>query len=351
MTGLPTPRPETQGLPSYSSARTIGVRWRASSNEATSSPTPSVLEAIYRAGSNAHLYPDVTGQDLSDALAAHLNVSADQISVGAGSLSVLEHLLLAYVSAGDEVVLAWRTYEAYPILVRLAGGEPINVPLTPALAHDLSAMRNAVTDRTKLILLCNPNNPTGTEIDEAAIRHFLDLVPSHVLVVLDEAYREFARTSFDGIGLLDHYPNLVVLRTFSKAYGLAGLRVGYSVSSTEIRKHISAATPPFAVSSVASAAARAAIDEQAQLRGTVHKTIEERRYAEEALAARGLQVPEAGANFIWLPLGAGSARFAELCLARGLAVRAFPGEGVRFTIGHRDATQALISAYDEYTKD
>ncbi|MEY9853154.1 histidinol-phosphate aminotransferase [Leifsonia sp. EB41] len=351
MTSLPTPRPEIRDLPTYSSARTNGVRWKASSNEAVTPPPASVLEAIYHAGSNAHLYPDVAGRDLVEALAEFLGVSSERIAVGAGSLSVLEHLLLAYVDSGDEVVLAWRSYEAYPILVKLAGGTPVTVPLSVELEHDLPAMLEAITDRTKVILVCNPNNPTGTEVDEAAIRRFLDAVPSHVIVVLDEAYREFARNDVDGVAFLNDYPNLVVLRTFSKAYGLAGLRVGYAVSGRDIRSSLAAALPPFAVSSIAAAAAQAAVRETRELAHTVQSTIRERRSVENAFTARGLRIPDSGANFVWLPLGADSVGFSEFCLTRGLSIRAFADEGVRFTLGDREASQALISAYDEYKKD
>lgn len=346
---LPRARPEIDALPAYSKASGAAtVRWRASSNESTIAPSPAVVAAIARAGARGHLYPTLFADDLVAALAERLAVPADAVLTGAGSLSLLQQVLTAYTGPGTEVVHAWRSYEAYPILIGIAGATAVPVPLDVRHRHDVDAMLAAVTPRTRAVLVCNPNNPTGTELTESEVRRLLDGVPSHVLVILDEAYREFATERVDGVALLREYPNVVVLRTFSKAYGLAGLRVGYAVADSAVAAPLHAAAPPFGLSAVAEAAACAALADATHTDRIVESVLTGRRHLRSGLADRGLETPASGANFVWIPVGPRAAALDAACVAHGVSVRTFAGEGVRVTVGDRDAEDAVLAAADDF---
>ncbi|BCN65836.1 histidinol-phosphate transaminase [Prescottella equi] len=347
---LPRARPEIDALPAYSKASGAAtVRWRASSNESTIAPSPAVVEAIARAGEHGHLYPTLFADDLVAALAERLSVPADAVLTGAGSLALLQQVLTAYTGPGTEVVHAWRSYEAYPILIGIAGATAVPVPLDAQHRHDVDAMIAAVTPRTRAVLVCNPNNPTGTELTEAEVRRLLDGVPSHVLVILDEAYREFAEEQVDGVELLREYPNVVVLRTFSKAYGLAGLRVGYAIADSAVAAPLHAAAPPFGLSSVAEAAACAALTDAGHTDRIVESVRDGRRHLRSGLADRGIRTPTSGGNFVWIPIGDRAAELEAACVAHGVSVRAFATEGVRVTVGDRDAEDAVLAAVDHFT--
>ncbi|MGW0174551.1 histidinol-phosphate transaminase [Rhodococcus sp. NPDC003322] len=351
-TDMPTPRPAIEALPRYSRANgSATIRWRASSNESPIAPAPAVVEAITRAGANGHRYPSLFGDDLVAALAARLAVPTEALHVGAGSLALLQQVLTAFTGPGTEVVHAWRSYEAYPILVGIAGATAVPVPLDTDHRHDVDAMIAALTPRTRAVLVCNPNNPTGTELSGAELRRLLDAVPRHVLVLLDEAYREFAtgNDDTDGVALLRDHPNLVVLRTFSKAFGLAGLRAGYLIGDPELVAHLHAAAPPFGLGAVAEAAACAALTDPDHTERVVAAARAGREHLRAGLAARGLETPRSGANFVWIPLDDGAAAFEAACVAQGVSVRAFPGEGVRVTVGERAAEDAVLAAADTLT--
>ncbi|WP_420750564.1 histidinol-phosphate transaminase [Rhodococcus sp. O3] len=345
--GLPRARPEIAALPVYSrAAGAATVRWRASSNEATIAPPPAVVEAIARAGEHGHLYPTLSADNLVAALAERLSVPPHAVLSGAGSLALLQQALTAYTGPGTEVVHAWRSYEAYPILIGIAGATAVPVPLDTQHRHDVDAMIAALTPRTRAVLVCNPNNPTGTELTETEVRRLLDGVPSHVLVILDEAYHEFAEEQVDGVKLLREYPNVVVLRTFSKAYGLAGLRVGYAIADPAVAAPLHAAAPPFGLSSVAEAAACAALADSAHTGRVLESVRWSRVHLRAGLSASGIETPASGGNFVWIPVGAGTTRLAAACVAHGVSVRAFSGEGVRVTVGERDAENAVLAAVD-----
>ncbi|QBJ96133.1 aminotransferase class I/II-fold pyridoxal phosphate-dependent enzyme [Rhodococcus sp. ABRD24] len=349
---LPRPRPEIEALPRYSTASGVAtVRWRASSNESAIAPSPAVAEAIARTGTHGHLYPTPFSDDLVAALAERLSVPAAEVLTGAGSLALLQQVLTAFTGPGTEVVHAWRSYEAYPILIGIAGATAVPVPLDAQHRHDIDAMIAAVTSRTRVVLVCSPNNPTGTELSTAELRHLLDSIPAHVLVVLDEAYREFAAGDVDGVELLRAYPNLVVLRTFSKAFGLAGLRAGYAITHSETAGHLRAAAPPFGLSSVAEAAACAALTETAHTDRIVESVRAGRRHLRAELTARGIETPSSGGNFVWIPVGQRAAALEAACVAHGVSVRAFPGEGVRVTVGERAAEDAVLAALNGLTSD
>lgn len=350
---LPQPRDLVASLPVYSKAGgTVPPTWRASSNESFRPPSPAVLAAITGAAVHCQRYPTLQGDPLIAALSGSLGVAAEQLVAGAGSLAVLQQLLTAFAGLGTEVVFAWRSYEAYPILVRLTGARDVQVPLTANHGHDLPAMADAVTDATAAVILCSPNNPTGTVLGAAELENILARIPSHVVVVLDQAYLEFTddaeASSRHSLALLAAHPNLVLLRTFSKAYSLAGLRAGYLVAHPELAAHVRAVSPPFGLNAVAEAAAVAALSDGRALAANVATVREGRASLHAALAARGFDLPPSGGNFLWLPVGEGAASLEAACLAESVSVRSFAGEGVRVTVGSRDAEAAVLRAVDAW---
>jgi histidinol-phosphate aminotransferase len=281
-------------------------------------------------------------------LAAKLGVTPDRVAVGCGSVSLCTQLVQSAADAGEEVLYAWRSFEAYPILTAVSGASSIQVPLRDA-THDLDAMLAGITGKTRVVFICNPNNPTGTAVRRAELEAFLSAVDDDVIVALDEAYREFVTDPEvpDGLSLLNAHPNLVVLRTFSKAYGLAGLRVGYAVtSSPQLAAALGQTQVPFAVTSVGHAAALASLEPEAerQLLERVSEIVGERGRLAAELAALGYEVPPSQANFVWLPLGDGAAAFAQGCEERGVIVRPFAGDGVRVTVGTRAENDQFLAA-------
>lgn len=341
---LPRSRPDLDGLPVYSSVKpgSAPVRVRASSNEAAGPAPDELVDAVAAAVRAGARYPLIGGQNLIERLASELGVADDQVAVGDGSLTLLDRLLIAFCAPGDQVVMAWRSYEAYPLSVRIAGAWPVLVPLRRGF-HDLGAMAEAVGRRTKAVILCNPNNPTGTVVPFDEIRDFLFRVPSDVLVILDEAYIDFAddRSSSDSIAALADFPNLVVTRTFSKAHALAGMRVGYLASSPAIVAAVRAVLPPFPVSAPAVAAALTSLDHPDWLSDRVASTRAERTRLADRLNLAGLPHLPSQANFLWLPLADDSLAFAALCLDHGVMVRPFEDEGVRITVGEPELIEAL----------
>jgi histidinol-phosphate aminotransferase len=296
-------------------------------------------------------YPDSGAAALTTALAERFGVPATHVAVGCGSVGVVKQLMEAVIDPGDEILYAWRSFEAYPTLADLAHATSVRVPLRDE-THDLAAMAAAITPRTRLILVCNPNNPTGTVVREQELTAFLDQVPGDCLVVLDEAYREYIRDPQvpDGIDLYRDRPNVAVLRTFSKAYGLAGLRVGFLVGHEPVAEAVRKTMLPFTVSSVAQAAAIASLAAEDELLERVETVVKERDRVEGALRADGWTVPETEANFVWLRLGDSTTRFALECEAAGIAVRPYAGEGARVSIGTpaaNDAFLAIAAAFPE----
>lgn len=326
-----------------------GQSYKLSSNESPYGPLPSVVEAMKAASGDVNRYPDSGAGDLVAAIGQRFGVPADHIAVGAGSVGVVVQLLEAVSELGAEVVYAWRSFEAYPLLADLASATSVRVSLREE-THDLDALADAVTDRTRLILVCNPNNPTGTAVREAELRAFLDRVPDHVLVVLDEAYREYVRDPEvpDGLTLYTDHANVAVLRTFSKAYGLAGLRVGFLVGPPAVAQAVAKTMTPFAVNHVAQAAAVASLDAEAELLARVDATVAERRRVRDQLIAQGWTVPDSQANFVWLRLGEDTTDFAEACAKSGVAVRPFASEGVRVSIGTPEENNAFLAAAEAF---
>lgn len=316
------------GLPQYSrSAAARSVTWNVSSNESTVPPSPAIRAAIAQAGAAAHLYPTLTGEALTDELSSRFVVFPEQVVVGGGSLSLLQLALTAFTGAGTEVVYAWRSYEAYPILISIADADGVPVPLDAQARHDVDAMLAAITPATAAVLICNPNNPTGTALPDEEVLRLIAGVPAHVVVLLDEAYREFGESSLAPVDLIHQYPNVIVLRTFSKAYGLAGLRAGYALGSATAMASIRAVAPPFGLSAVAEAAALAALGDPQHTTQIVQSVRAGREAFQRALRGRGLGVPHSQANFVFLPVGEKALELERACAERGVAVRAFAGEG------------------------
>jgi histidinol-phosphate aminotransferase len=344
-------RPTLSRLPAYVPGRSVPGAVKLASNETPYPPLPHVVERIADAAAAVNRYPDSAAVELTAAIAQRFGVHAEQVRVGCGSVSLCTQLVQAVADAGDEVVYAWRSFEAYPIIAAVSGATSVQVPLDDAV-HDLDAMAVRVTDSTRLVFVCNPNNPTGTAVRRAELVRFLRAVPPDVVVALDEAYREFVTDPDvpDGLTLLEEFPNLVVLRTFSKAYGLAGLRVGYAVAADPaITTALGQTQVPFAVTSVAQAAALASLEPEAerQLLDRVGEIVAERDRVHAALVELGYPVPPTQANFVWLPTGDRTADFARGCEDRKVIVRPFAGEGVRVTIGTAEENDLFLAAAAE----
>ena len=367
-TSIPV-RPVFDTLPSYAAGKppvpVDGLtRYKLSSNENPLGPVPEVARVLAEFDA-VHRYPDPLSTALRTALAGQLGVDAEDIVTGAGSLGALNQILKTFAGVNadgvqDEVIYAWRSFEAYPILVGIMGARSVQVPNLPDGAHDLDAMAAAVTDRTRLILVCTPNNPTGPAVTESQIRSFLAKVPATVPVVIDEAYFEFCAASsipegeeppLNGLDIYRDYPNVIILRTFSKAQGLAGLRVGYSISHPQITRHLRVAATPFAVSALAERAAVASIEHQEAVMERVSHIVAERERVTARLRELGYEFPSTYANFVWLPLGERTGEFVDLMNRNALSVRAFGSEGVRVSIGEVEANDRFLSLCELFAQE
>lgn len=323
---------------------------KLSSNENPFPPLPGVLTAVTDAAADFNRYPDMAATELIAALAELNGVEPDQIVVGNGSTAVLETILKALCQEGDEVVHAWRSFEAYPIAVAVTGATSVPVPLTSEGRHDVDAMLAAVTDRTRAILLCTPNNPTGPVLTQAEVERVLAEAPSDVLVLLDEAYVEFVRDPavVDAASLLPQHSRLVVLRTFSKAYGLAGLRVGYAVGRARLIGGFRAASTPFGVNALAQVAALESLRHREELLERVEQLVQERERLVAALRGQGWDIPDAQGNFVWFGVGDRAGVLARAFAEAGVIVRPFAGEGVRVTVGDSEANDVVVDVAGEF---
>ena len=346
-------RPDVAALPAYvpgarPDAATAAQIAKLSSNELPYPPQDAVVEAITRAATGVNRYPEMTGESLTQALARRWGVEAEQVVVGNGSVALIQHLLDAVCEPGDEVVIPWRSFEAYPICVAVAGARAVRVPLTPDARHDVPAMLAAITPRTRVVMACTPNNPTGTILTAGELAELVAGVPRHVVVLVDEAYLDFVTDpeAGDALTLLASAPNLVVSRTFSKAHALAGMRVGYLICEPGLAAAIRSVSTPFGVNLPAQAAAAAALG-QAQLARTAERSAAiaaERDRVVDALRTQGWEVPEAQGNFFWLGVGAETTALAEHFRTAGILVRPFAGEGVRISIGTMSDNERVLAA-------
>lgn len=338
-------RAEVNSLPVYVPSPPVPDAIVLATNEVPYGPLPGVSEAVARAVAAAHRYPDPAVAAVRTRLGALLGVDPDRIATGCGSVGLTEHLIRTICAPGDEIVFAWPSFEAYPLLSAISDVRAVQVPLTPAHEHDLPAMAAAITERTAMVLLCSPNNPTGTAIRRADLDAFLAAVPSDVLVVLDEAYHEFVTDPDvpDGVAEYGDHANVAVLRTLSKAWGLAGLRLGYLVARPEVAGGVRKVVTAFSVNGLAQAAGLAALDAGDEMRRRVALITRERERVGDAVTAALPGSPIGQGNFVWLPLGARSADFGGFCRDAGVVVRAFAGSGVRVTIGTPEQNDAFLA--------
>lgn len=339
-------RPEIATLPAYRQGKQADASaHKLSSNENPFGPLPGVLEAVARA-SGINRYPDATAGRLRAVLATRLGIDEDRVHAAAGSVAILAQLIAAAAGPGDEVLYAWRSFEAYPSLVTVAGATSVTVPLTAEGRHDLPAMAAAVTERTRVVIVCTPNNPTGPTVRRDEFEAFLAALPRDLLVLLDEAYAEFVTDvdAVDGLGpagYLDH-PQVVVLRTFSKAYGLAGLRIGYAVGNAATLAAAGSTAIPLSVTAQAEAAALASLEAESVLRGRVAELVARRDRLADGLRRAGWRVPDPQGNFVWLATGAETMQTAHAFDAAGLIVRPFAGEGVRISVGEEESVDKVL---------
>lgn len=365
-------------VPSYLPGKSSPGALKLASNEMTQGPLPSVRDAVVAAAAGVNRYPDMGAIDVRATLADHLGLSLEQVAVGCGSSALCQQLIQATCAGGDEVLFAWRSFEAYPILARVVGAVPVAVPLDDAHRHDLDAMAAKIGDRTRLVFICNPNNPSGTTITTAEFEAFMAKVPSDVVVALDEAYIEFVRPAQGSLGIrgaatgvdtptavdmIGRYPNVVGLRTFSKVYGLAGLRIGYLFGSADIVEAVNKVCIPFSVNTLAQVAAveslRAVDELEERIEGVRDQRIRVTGIV-NAAAGQEVVVPDSQTNFLWLPedrlpalAGAGSlsdadvadsASFGAYLAGHDIIVRFFAGEGVRISVTDAAETDRLLAA-------
>ena len=318
--------------------------YKLSSNEMHLPPDEAVRRAASVALAEPNRYPDVGNSRLVGRLAAHTGFPESHIVVGGGSIAVLQQLVQAITDPGDAVVFAWRSYEAYPIVARVSRAAPTPVPLCGA-RHDLPAMaRRVVEVDAPMVIVCNPNNPTGAAVTRDELLEFLKAVPPSCTVVLDEAYHEFVTDPEvpNGLDVARDWPNVVVLRTFSKAHALAGLRVGYAVCSPRVADAVRAVALPFTVSAVAEHAAVAALEQWPIQREVVADVVRHRDQFTTELASSGIDVVPSQANFVWLPLDEKTSRLALALPDAALSVRRFDNDGLRITIGEQEALDRVV---------
>ena len=351
LSGPPAPSKRLDGLPGYGKGRAAGATvfaHRLGSNEAPDAVDPAILHAVAAALTGANRYPDLRGESLAGALAQRHGLSAAHVAVAAGSIVLLDQILRGWCDPGDTVVSPWRSYEAYPILAGLSGATLVTVPLDASHGLDPAAFLAAIDARTRIALICNPNNPTGTALDADTLDALLARIPAHVLIVLDEAYCDFAgaaaQVAASPAARLARHPNLVILRTFSKAWGLAGLRVGYALASPAMIEQIHAVQPPFPLPGVALAASIAALGLEHTVTARIARNAAERARLTVGLEALGLPVAASLANFVWLPIGADATALNEHLARNGIAARCFLGEGLRITTGTAADTDAVLDA-------
>ncbi len=342
-------RADLSTIPGYIAGKPAGVgpdgrSFKLSSNESPWPVDPTITAATSAAAAEANRYPSPSGTSLAARLAEQLDVPTSRIVVGGGSISLLQLLVQAVTDPGDAVVHAWRSYEAYPVIIPVCRATPVPVPLRDH-RHDLPAMAEAArSTRARIVIVCSPNNPTGTAVDAADLDAFIAAVPDDCLIVLDEAYIEYHRGSSrqDGMTMAREHPNVALLRTFSKAHGMAGLRVGYCVAPEPVADALRRVALPFTVSVAAEAAALAALDIWPRQRERVTEIVARRDTVVEDLRRIGFEVPDSRANFVWLPLGESAVSFDEALRDAGISVRTFAGDGVRITIGEPEAMDAVL---------
>ena len=344
-------------IPVYPAASTYkfdGELVKLASNETPFAPHPQVLEAIESGLRNLNRYPDPAKSALRLRISERTGVAAGRIAIGNGSCELLLAASEAMLEPGTEIVYAWPSFSIYPHMSAMSGARAITVPLNEAGEHDLEAMAREVTVATRIVIVCNPNNPSATALAPGVIDSFVAELPRHVAVILDEAYVEFntLQDPDESLDLLERHPNLVILRTFSKVYGLCGLRVGYSLGDERFRNAVDRVRQPFSVNALAQLAATEALGHVDELERRIEQTVMERVYVESGLAERGLDTTESQANFSWVSLGdRDEDQIVNGLAERGVIVRAGGALGeegrMRVTYGTRAENHRFLTALDE----
>ena len=339
-------RPEIAALPAYKQGRQAGAdAFKLSSNENPFDPLPSVVEVLQRTTA-VNRYPDASSPRLRQRLADRFGVTPESVHIAAGSVSILFQLAQATSAPGDEIVFSWRSFEAYPGVAVVPGATAVMVPNTADGRHDLPAMAAAVTERTRMVIVCSPNNPTGPIVTQREFDEFVDAVPRDVLVVLDEAYIEFVTDpdAVDGRRVLAAgRDNVVILRTFSKAYGLAGLRVGYAIGHPRVLDAARSTGIPLSVTAAAEEGALASLGAEEELLARVRVLTERRDRLAARLREAGWDVPQAQGNFVWLPAGERTLEIAAAFEAADLIVRPFAGDGLRISVGEEESLDRVVA--------
>lgn len=335
-------RDDLHKFPDYKPGKSAPNKLKLSANEIPNPPLPSVLGAMTRAASCANRYQINGSPELRAELSSYLELPEENIAVAPGASAIVQQAVMATCHTGDEVIFPWRSFEAYPLYVRIAGAEPILTPLTEDERLDLDAVIGAITKKTRLIILCNPNNPTGTTISQKEFERFMAQVPKDVVVLLDEAYWEYNDDpdTPNGAQEIRKYPNLISARTFSKAFGLAGARVGYGMGAPELINALNLLALPLTVSYIGELGAIAALHAQDELQARVDETKHQRTRVSQALG-----VPESRANFVWIPRG--DAEEVECKIyEEGVVIRRYLDEGVRVSITTEEETTAFLNAWE-----
>lgn len=342
--------PYVPGKPIEELQREMGLKRviKLASNENPLGPSPKALAVLNEGAATLHRYPDGGGFRLREALADRWKVTSEHIILGNGSDEILGLLARTFLSPGDEAVMADHTFVIYKMEVMAAHGKAVTVPLKQ-WRHDLPSMADAVTSRTRLIFVCNPNNPTGTMVSAGEVDAFLARVPKDVIVIFDEAYFEYVRSSDfpDSMAYVKQGRNVIVLRTFSKIYGLAGLRIGYGVTTPEITNYLNRVRPPFNANSMAQRAALAALGDDehvARSRAVNHTGMEQ---VTGGLSALGLSPIPSQANFLYVDMGRDGRQVFEALLREGIIVRHIEGGMIRVTIGQPEENQAFLTALEQ----
>jgi histidinol-phosphate aminotransferase len=346
-----------EDIPVYPAASTYafeGELVKLASNETPYPPHPQVLEAVESQLRTLNRYPDPEKALLRRRISERTGVPAGRVAVGNGSCEILLAAADAMLEPGAEVVFAWPSFSIYPHLTAMSGARAITVPLNEAGEHDLEAMAREITAATRLVIVCNPNNPSATALPPSVIDAWVGELPRHVAVVLDEAYIEFStlQDPDDSLDMLERHPNLVVLRTFSKVYGLCGLRAGYALGSESFRLAVDRVRQPFSVNALAQAAAAEALRHQDEVERRVEQNTIERVHVESELAERGFETTESQANFSWVALGEHDEDdIVDGLAARGVIVRAGKALGepgrMRVTYGTRHENDRFFAVLDE----
>ncbi|WP_239310432.1 MULTISPECIES: aminotransferase class I/II-fold pyridoxal phosphate-dependent enzyme [unclassified Frankia] len=320
-----------------------------SNNELMLPPLPAVAEALCQSNKKINLYPDPTARLLRHGLARYFGADAEEITVGPGSAGVLQQLLLVLCGRHDEVLYAWPGFDAYPLLIAVAGARGVPVPLTSTGEHDLPELLASVNSRTRAVILCSPHNPTGCRITRRTLRWFLDSLPPHVVAILDQAYMEFSEEDDPrDLDIVRECPRVVLLRTFSKAHGLAGLRAGYAFAASDIARLARKTVIPFSVTRIAENAAVVSLEQKKELATRIDLVRRLRTDLHTGLGACGLAPTPSYGNFVWIPLGTSSERFAASVLKAGVKIRSYPEHGVRISVGTENAHRRVLDAAREY---